>query len=132
MRQHWGLRAHQQLSPGLQDRLAFTVTATGTYEQAAAVAAKWGSPVTDATLHALVQRLGAQAETQMQQRLATVPREVVPPRAPSALTVLMLDGWQVRQRGPGWGCRKTKQARVEWHELKTGSSSAVRVALTLF
>jgi hypothetical protein len=120
LRQHWGLRAHQQLSPGLQDRLAFTVTATGTFEQAAAVAAKWGSPVSDATLHALVQRLGARAETQTQQRLATVPQEAAPPRAPCALTVLLLDGWQVRQRGPGWGRQKTKQARVEWHELKTG------------
>lgn len=120
LRQHWGLSAHQQLSPGLQDRLAFTVTATGTYEQAAAVAVKWGSPVTDATLHALVQQLGARSESQTQQRLATVPPEVAASRAPGALTVLMLDGWQVRQRGPGWGCQKTKQARVEWHELKTG------------
>jgi hypothetical protein len=32
----------------------------------------------------------------------------------------MVDGWQVRQRGPGWGRKKAKQARVEWHELKTG------------
>ena len=39
-----GSTAHQQFSPGLEERLAFTVTATGTYEQAAAVAAKWGCP----------------------------------------------------------------------------------------
>ena len=26
----------------------------------------------------------------------------------------------VRQRGPGWGKKKTQQPRVEWHELKTG------------
>jgi hypothetical protein len=32
----------------------------------------------------------------------------------------MLDGWQVRQRGPGWGKKKTQQNRVEWHEWKTG------------
>jgi len=119
LRQHWGLSAHQQLSPALQERLAFTATATGTYEQAAAVAAKWGSPVSDATVHALVQRAGARAEVQTQQRLATVPAEAAPARAPSALMVLLLDGWQVRQRGPGWGCHKTKQTRVEWHELKT-------------
>jgi hypothetical protein len=43
-----------------------------------------------------------------------------PQRAPSAAGVLMLDGWQVRQRGPGWGRKKTQKARVEWHELKTG------------
>jgi hypothetical protein len=52
IRQHWGLSAHQQLSPALQDRLAFTVTATGSYEQAAAVAAKWNCPADDATLRA--------------------------------------------------------------------------------
>lgn len=120
IRQHWGLSAHQQLSPGLQERLAFTVTATGTYTQAAAVAAKWGCLTDDATLHALVQRLGAQAEAQTQQRLAALPIETAPARAPSPLTVLMLDGWQVRQRGPGWGRKKTNQPRVEWHELKTG------------
>ena len=32
----------------------------------------------------------------------------------------MLDGWQVRQREPGWGRKKTKKNRVEWHELKLG------------
>ena len=32
----------------------------------------------------------------------------------------MVAGWQVRQRGPGWGRKKTQQARVEWHELKIG------------
>ena len=32
----------------------------------------------------------------------------------------MLDGWQVRQRGPGWGKMKTQENRVEWHEWKTG------------
>ncbi|HVM60888.1 MAG TPA: hypothetical protein VMV72_08475 [Verrucomicrobiae bacterium] len=119
IRQQWALSAHQQLSPGLQDRLAFTVTATGSYEQAAAVAAKWGCLTDDATLHALAQRLGARAEAQTQQRLATTSAEVLPQRAPSALTVLELDGWQVRQRGPGWGRKRTNQPRVEWHELKT-------------
>jgi hypothetical protein len=120
IRQQWGLSAHQQLSPGLQDRLAFTVTATGTYEQAAAVAGKWGCPTDDTTLHALTQRLGARAEAQTQHRLTPVPSEITARRAPSVLTVLMLDGWQVRQRGAGWGRTRTQQPRVEWHELKTG------------
>jgi len=120
IRQHWGLSMHQQLSSGLQDRLAFTVTATGTYAQAAAVAAKWGCPIDDATLQMLVQRLGARAEEQIQQRLEAPPIETAPTRAPSALSVLMLDGWQVRQRGLGWGRKKTTQPRVQWHELKTG------------
>jgi hypothetical protein len=120
MRQQWSLRAHQQASPGLEERLAFTVTATGSYEQAAAVAAKWGCPTDDATLHALAQRLGARAESQTVQRLSSVPVEAAPQRAPSPLTVLQVDGWLVRQRGPGWGYKKTQKPRVEWHEFKTG------------
>ena len=32
----------------------------------------------------------------------------------------MLDGFQVRFRGPGWGRQKTVQSRVEWHEMKLG------------
>jgi len=36
------------------------------------------------------------------------------------LGVLMVDGCQLRYRGPGWGKQKTKQDRVEWHELKLG------------
>ncbi len=44
MRQRWGLKAHQQMSPALEDKLAFTVTATGSYEEAAAVAQKWDCP----------------------------------------------------------------------------------------
>ena len=34
--------------------------------------------------------------------------------------MLLVDGWQVRQRGAGWGKKKTSKPRVEWHELKTG------------
>jgi len=120
MRQRWGLTAHQQCSPTLEDKLAFTVTATGTFAQAAAVATKWGCPTDDSTVHALTQRLGARAEAQTQQRLRQTAAEAAPQRAASELGVLLIDGWQVRQRGPGWGRKKPKQPRVEWHELKTG------------
>lgn len=120
IRECWGLTAHQQGSPALEDRLAFTATATGSYAEAAAVAAKWGCAVDDATLHALVQRLGQRAEAQTQARLATVPTEAEPQRAATELAVLMVDGWQVRERGAGWGRSRTQQPRVEWHELKTG------------
>lgn len=120
VREHWGLSCHQQLSLGLEDKLAFTVTATASYEEAAAVADKWGVPVDDSTLHALAQRLGAKAEARMQEALKTPPPERQPQRGPTALAVLMLDGWQVRQRGPGWGKKKTSEPRVEWHEWKTG------------
>jgi uncharacterized protein YlxP (DUF503 family) len=120
VREHWGLTAHQQLSLALEDKLAFTVTATGSYEEAAAVAEKWGSPVEDSTLHALTQRVGARAEAQTQARLEEPPVEREPNRTPTELAVLMLDGWQVRQRGPGWGKRRTREARVEWRDWKTG------------
>ena len=120
VRECWGLTCHQQLSLALEDKLAFTVTATASYEEAAAVAQKWGVPVDDSTLHALTQRLGERAEACTQEQLQHPPQERQPERAPTKLAVLMLDGWQVRQRGPGWGKKKTKESRVEWHEWKTG------------
>ena len=120
VREHWGLTQHQQLSLALEDRLAFTLTATPSYEEAAIVAEKWGSPVNRSVLHALAQRLGARAEAQMQAQLPTPPVERQPQRTATKLAVLMLDGWQVRQRGPGWGKHKTQETRVEWHEWKTG------------
>ena len=120
MQQYWGLRPHQKITPGFAEKLCFTVTATGCFEEAAQVASKWGGQMDDSTLHALVQRTGAQAEEQIQERLKALPSERQPQRSASQLAVLMVDGWQVRQRGPGWGRKKTDQARVEWHELKTG------------
>jgi len=115
IREWWGLTLHQQLSLALEDKLAFTITATASYEEAAALAQKWGVRVTDSLLHSLTQRLGCRAETQKQEQLKTPPVEKEPKRAPAKLGVLMLDGWQVRQRGPGWGKRKTKENRVAWH-----------------
>jgi hypothetical protein len=120
LREHWGLSDHQQLSLALEDKLAFTITATSSYEEASALAGKWGVPITDSALHALTQRLGARAEGRTQVRLETPPPEIENRRAPAKLGVLMLDGWQVRQRGPGWGRKKTQKNRVEWHEWKTG------------
>jgi hypothetical protein len=120
MRQRWGLLPYQRTSPALEDKVLFTVTATGTYEQAAAVATQWGSPMDDSTVHALAQRMGARAQAQTQARLKTVPMEIAPERAPSPLAVLMIDAWLARFRGPGWGKDKTPDPRVEWHEWKTG------------
>ncbi|HTC77453.1 MAG TPA: hypothetical protein VK657_02505 [Terriglobales bacterium] len=120
MRERWGLSSHQQLSPALEDKLCFTLTATGTYGQAAEVAAKWGSPIDDSTLHALAQRVGGRAERQTEVRVQGVPKESLPQKAPSELAVLMIDGWLARHRGEGWGRKKTQKARVEWHEMKTG------------
>ena len=120
LRELWGVRPHQQMSPGWMETLAFTITATTSYESAAALLNKLGHQADDSSLHHLAQSLGQRAEQQMQERLKQPPRQPEPPPAPSAVAVLMLDGWQVRQRGPGWGTKKTTQNRVEWHELKTG------------
>jgi hypothetical protein len=114
------LSDHQQLSLALEDKLAFTVTATGSYEEAALLAQKWGVGVSASAMHALTQRLGSRAEARTQERVASAPVEREPQPAASALAVLMMDGWQVRQRGPGWGKARTRKARVEWHEWKTG------------
>jgi Uncharacterised protein family (UPF0236) len=116
----WGLGAHQKLTPLLQDKLAFTVTATASYEEAAALSAKWGCAVDDSTLHALVQRMGAKAEAQMEQRVQSPPAELEPQRKASELAVLLADGWMARFRGPGWGRKKSPKPAVEWHEIKTG------------
>jgi hypothetical protein len=108
------------MSPGLEDKLAFTLTATFSYSEAAAVAEKWGCPVDDSTLHVLAQRLGHRAEGQTQKRLERVAKELTPPRPASELAVFMMDGWKARYRGPGWGRKKTKKNRVDWHEVKMG------------
>ena len=120
VRRAWGLEPHQKLTPGFAEKLCFTVTATGSYEEAAQVVAKWSGVMDDSTLHRLVQRQGEQAAKQRQERSANPPAERQPRRAASALAVLMIDGWQVRHRGAGWGRKRTSQPRVEWHEMKTG------------
>jgi len=120
VKQAWGLGNHQKITPSYAEKLCFTVTATGSYEEAAQVASKWAQDMDDSTLHALVQRVGARAEAQAQQRYEQVPQERLPQRGDSELGVLLVDGCQMRYRGPGWGKKKTKKDRVEWHELKLG------------
>lgn len=120
VREAWGLGPHQKITPGFAQKLCFTVTATGSYEEAAQVASQWSQSVDDSTLHALVQRVGQRAEQQAQARYEQLPAERCPQHPPSALGVLMVDGCQVRHRGGGWGKKKTKKERVEYHELKVG------------
>ena len=114
------MKAHQQMSPALEEKLAFTATLAGSYAAAGQLAAKWGSEVDDSVIHALVQRVGSKAEEQTQERLKQAPQASQPQRGDSELAVLMMDGWHVRFRGSGWGRNKTQKERVEWHELKTG------------
>ncbi len=113
-RARWGLKPHQRVSPELQSRLVFNATATGSYEKAAALARRWGTPVSDDTVHAVVQRLGVPAQTL---NLAA-PKPKAP--EPEFSIVIMMDGWMVRRRGRDWGagCRKKAAERVEWKEIK--------------
>ena len=114
-RERWGLQQRQRISPELQSKLAFTATVTGSYEKAAATATRWGTPVSDDTVHAVVQHLGTAAQD------LTLPPIVPPKPEPDFSLVIMMDGWMVRRRGPHWGAgRRQKNAhRVEWKEVKS-------------
>jgi len=120
MRERWGLSPHQQMSPVLEQKLAFSATLVGSYEAAAQEAANWDCPVGASVIYALVQRVGGRAEAQTQERLQRAPQERHPQRRPSELALLMVDGWFARFRGPGWGKQKTQKERVAWHEIKNG------------
>jgi hypothetical protein len=120
IRQRWGLTAHQQLSPALEDKLAYFATVAGTYESAARLARKMNIPIEDSTVRELVGRWGARAVEQTRDRLKTVPPPLDSKRPASELAVLMIDGYQVRHRGPDWGKKKASKPRVEWHEQKVG------------
>lgn len=120
IRERWGLKAHQRMSPALEEKLVFTATLTGSYEQAGLVAQKWSEVVDGAVIHQLVQRVGEKAEAQTQARLKEVAVESQPQRARSELAVVEMDGWLARFRGPGWGKKRTQKERVGWHEIKTG------------
>lgn len=76
IRAHWGLTPHQQLSPALEDQLAYFATVTGSYEAAAKLSAKVGCPVEDSTIQALVQRLGAEPVSERRTGLGSVTRLV--------------------------------------------------------
>jgi hypothetical protein len=113
-RQRWGLQPKQRVSPELQSRLGFTATATGSYQKAAQTATRWGSPVSDDLIHAVVQRLGAQSAQ------LTLPEPQRATGEPEFSLVIMMDGWMVRQRGRDWGAGPRKKAadRVNWKEVK--------------
>ena len=114
-RERWGLQPKQRLSPELQSRLGYTATVAGSYQKAAATAKRWGTPISDNTVHAVVRQLGAQAGR------VCLPE---PPKASGEREfslVVMMDGWMARQRGPDWGVskRRKKADRVNWKEVKS-------------
>lgn len=114
-RERLGLKPRQRISPELQSRLAFNATATGSYEKAAATARRWGTPISDDTVHAVVQRLGEPACALALPALTPTTPE------PEFSMVIMMDGWLVRRRGPDWGVgrRKKSAERFEWKEVKS-------------
>ena len=111
----WGLAPYQRVSPELEARVCYTATAVGSYEGAAAMAQRWGSPVSDDLIHHHVQRRGAAALD------STLPSPAVSGPEPGFSLVIMMDGWMARERGPDWGAAPRKKApeRIAWHEIKS-------------
>lgn len=112
------------MTPELEDRVCLTATLADSYQAAAQLAAKWGSPVDASTIRVHACRVGQRAAAQVQARSNPSPPLVAltaggPTSAPAAL-VIMMDGWLARQRGEDWGCRPAEVPgeRVAWHEVK--------------
>jgi hypothetical protein len=112
-REHWGLAPHQQFSPEFEKRMCYTAAQTTSYEKAVAMAACWGSLVSDDGVHACVQRKGQQAASH------TPPAQMVA-EGPYTM-IIMMDGWMARHRGPQWGMKPSDKIadRVHWHEIKS-------------
>jgi hypothetical protein len=123
-RRRWDLGAHQKMTPELEDRVCLTATLADSYEAAAQLAAKWGSPVEVSTIRAHACQVGQRAAAQAQERRcrpeSSKPVPVgVKASVPAAL-VIMMDGWLARQRGDDWGRHPADVPgeRVAWHEIK--------------
>jgi hypothetical protein len=132
IRELWGLGPHETMSPVLEERVCYTATRTLSFEGAADVAAKWGSPVDDSGIHGHVQKRGAHAmelEKERVERALDVERrgEVVAEAAREVPAgefslVIMMDGTMLRERGSEWGLKpaENKADRVGWHDCKVG------------
>jgi hypothetical protein len=131
VRRLWGLGPRQRLSPQLQERVSYTAAETDSYERAAKMAAKWGTPVVASTIHKHVQQMGRAAAAQAQGRQeqlmnAATQAQAIAPR-PNGLDsfclVVMMDGFMVRERGPDWALKPPEAtgARVAWHEVKAAT-----------
>jgi len=127
----WGLEPRQELSPQLQERVVYTAAETDSFERAAKMAAKWGTPIAAATIHKQVQKAGrkAQAQTQAREEQLLDParqaQAMAPPPNGTALfsLVIMMDAFMARERGPDWGLKPVTApgSRVEWHDVKAGT-----------
>lgn len=128
IRRVWGLKPRQRLSPQLQDRVSYTAVEADSYERAAKMATKWGTPIAASTIHKHAQQMGQEAAAQTQEReeqlmdTATQAKAVAP--LPNGLEVfclvVMMDGFMARERGVDWALKppEAKGARVQWHEVK--------------
>ena len=115
LREAWGLKAYQQVSPELQARVCQTATLVPSYEGVAELARLWDCEVSDDLVHRHVQEMGAKAS-----RLGPLPAAPWGSSTEFSL-VIMMDGWMARERGPDWGVswrRKTTE-RIAWHEVKS-------------
>jgi hypothetical protein len=127
----WGLKPRQRLSPHLQDRVSYTAAETDSYERAAKMATKWGTPLVASTIHKHAQQMGQEAAAQTQAReeqlmtAATQAQAIAP--LPNGLEVfslvVMMDGFMARERGPDWALKppEAKGSRVAWHEVKAAT-----------
>jgi len=131
LRQLWGLRPRQRLSPQLAERVSYTATETDSYERAAKMAAKWGTPLVASTVHKHVQQMGPKAAAQAQERQeqlmnAATQVQAIAPR-PNGLDcfclVVMMDGFMARERGADWALKppEAEGSRVQWHEVKAAT-----------
>ena len=131
LRRLWQLKPRQRLSPHLQDRVSYTAVETDSYERAAKMATKWGTPIAASTIHKHAQQMGREATAQSQAReeqlmdAATQAQAVALP--PNGLEVfcltVMMDGFMVRERGADWALKppEAEGARVQWHEVKAAT-----------
>src|SRR5438552_7074516 len=67
IRRVWGLKPRQRLSPQLQDRVSYTAVEADSYERAAKMATKWGTPIAASTIHKHAQQMGQEAAAQTQE-----------------------------------------------------------------
>ena len=127
----WGLKPRQRLSPQLQDRVSYTAAETDSYERAAKMAAKWGTPLVASTIHKHAQLMGQEAALQAKAREEQLMNPTTQAQAiaplPNGLDVfclvVMMDGFMARERGADWGLKPPEAAgsRVEYHEVKAAT-----------
>jgi len=111
----WGLAPYERKTPELQARMIYTAAVVDSYEKAEKMAARWGTPVSDGSLHHQVQKLGRKAQG------LKLPTPAAAPSEPPFSLVIMMDGWMARERGVDWGAgpRQQEPQRVDWREIKS-------------